>query len=155
MDSQIENMIQKKTKKNVDNMNKDKNPSLTFCVLKGKLYPSHSTPPQQMFASSLLFGYFLRHTYKRFALARSLGMLPGDQRQDIAVLEALYEKSVFPLPPASPGITYFLRFFSPSKNSKYPPPPQLSKLLTGKRPAQGFLWGEGHVWTDPFFFAWL
>lgn len=27
-----------------------------------------------MFASSLLFGYFLRHTYKRFSLARSAGV---------------------------------------------------------------------------------
>lgn len=122
-------------------MNKDKNPSLTFCVLKGKLYPSHSTPPQQMFASSLLFGYFLRHTYKRFALARSLGMLPGDQRQDIAVLEALYEKSVFPLPPASPGITYFLRFFSPSKNSKYPPPSPIIEIADGEKTGPGISLG--------------
>jgi hypothetical protein len=47
----------------------------------------------EMFASSLLFGYFLRHTYKRFSLARSAGLLPPDLTQSVALLEAIYEKS--------------------------------------------------------------
>jgi hypothetical protein len=53
---------------------------------------NHSHSVIQMFASSLLFGYFLRHTYKRFALARSLGMLPQDDKDNVAMLEALFEK---------------------------------------------------------------
>jgi hypothetical protein len=48
----------------------------------------------QIFASSLLFGYFLRHTYRRFALARSAGLVPKvlSHEEKVEMLKNLYER---------------------------------------------------------------
>jgi Protein of unknown function (DUF760) len=44
----------------------------------------------QVYAASVMFGYFVRRVDKRFQLARSLGMLPEAPGDMVARLERLF-----------------------------------------------------------------
>ena len=52
----------------------------------------------QVYAASIMFGYFVRRVDKRFQLERSLGLLPQNQEEAVARLERLF--SQVPLPPS-------------------------------------------------------
>jgi len=47
----------------------------------------------QVYAASILFGYFLRRVDKRFRLERSLGTLPKTPEENLAALEELFARS--------------------------------------------------------------
>ena len=47
----------------------------------------------QMYAASIMFGYFLRKSDKRFSLDRSLGTLPMNPSESAQSLEALFESA--------------------------------------------------------------
>jgi hypothetical protein len=44
----------------------------------------------QVYAASVMFGYFLRRVDKRFQLAKSLGMLPEDKEDVVARLGRIF-----------------------------------------------------------------
>lgn len=46
----------------------------------------------QVYAASIMFGYFVRRVDKRFQLERSLGMLPQNQEEAVARLERLFSQ---------------------------------------------------------------
>lgn len=46
--------------------------------------------PVQIYATSCLFGYFLRRVDKRFQLERTLGTLPETRQDTVARLERLF-----------------------------------------------------------------
>jgi hypothetical protein len=45
---------------------------------------------EQVYAASVMFGYFLRRVDKRFQLAKSFGMLPESREDTVARLERLF-----------------------------------------------------------------
>lgn len=45
---------------------------------------------EQVYAASVMFGYFLRRVDKRFQLTKSLGMLPENREDTVARLERLF-----------------------------------------------------------------
>ncbi|CAK0743020.1 hypothetical protein CVIRNUC_001438 [Coccomyxa viridis] len=47
----------------------------------------------QVYAASIMFGYFVRRVDKRFQLERSLGMLPQNQEEAVARLERLFSQA--------------------------------------------------------------
>ncbi|GMH35743.1 hypothetical protein BSKO_03611 [Bryopsis sp. KO-2023] len=47
----------------------------------------------QVYAASVMFGYFLRRVDKRFQLAQSFGMLPDDQEDAAQTLEKLFNEA--------------------------------------------------------------
>ncbi len=49
----------------------------------------------QVYAASLMFGYFLRRVDARFQLERTLGTLPRSQEDSIKALEALFNRCVY------------------------------------------------------------
>jgi hypothetical protein len=44
----------------------------------------------QVYAASVMFGYFLRRVDKRFQLERSMGLLPENREDAVARLERLF-----------------------------------------------------------------
>ena len=46
----------------------------------------------QVYAASIMFGYFVRRVDKRFQLERSLGLLPQNQEEAVARLERLFSQ---------------------------------------------------------------
>ena len=50
----------------------------------------------QVYAASIMFGYFVRRVDKRFQLERSLGMLPQNQEEAVARLERLFSQVLLP-----------------------------------------------------------
>ena len=57
----------------------------------------------QVYAASIMFGYFVRRVDKRFQLERSLGLLPQNQEEAVARLERLFSQ-VSPSLPACPAL---------------------------------------------------
>ena len=51
----------------------------------------------QVYAASIMFGYFVRRVDKRFQLERSLGLLPQNQEEAVARLERLFSQVQHPL----------------------------------------------------------
>ena len=47
----------------------------------------------QVYAASIMFGYFVRRVDKRFQLERSAGMLPQTQEEAVARLERLFSQA--------------------------------------------------------------
>ncbi|CAL5219382.1 g1204 [Coccomyxa viridis] len=47
----------------------------------------------QVYAASIMFGYFVRRVDKRFQLERSLGLLPQNQEEAVARLERLFSQA--------------------------------------------------------------
>lgn len=54
----------------------------------------------QVYAASIMFGYFVRRVDKRFQLERSLGLLPQNQEEAVARLERLFSQVQRPTNPA-------------------------------------------------------
>ena len=54
----------------------------------------------QVYAASIMFGYFVRRVDKRFQLERSLGLLPQNQEEAVARLERLFSQVQRPVNPA-------------------------------------------------------
>ena len=50
----------------------------------------------QVYAASIMFGYFVRRVDKRFQLERSLGLLPQNQEEAVARLERLFSQAPLP-----------------------------------------------------------
>ena len=50
----------------------------------------------QVYAASIMFGYFVRRVDKRFQLERSLGLLPQNQEEAVARLERLFSQVSHP-----------------------------------------------------------
>ena len=48
----------------------------------------------QVYAASVMFGYFLRRVDARFQLERSLGTLPRSAEESVRALEALFNRRV-------------------------------------------------------------
>ena len=46
----------------------------------------------QVYAASIMFGYFVRRVDKRFQLERSLGLLPQNQEEAVTRLERLFSQ---------------------------------------------------------------
>ena len=60
----------------------------------------------QVYAASIMFGYFVRRVDKRFQLELSLGLLPQNQEEAVARLERLFSQvipSQSALPPGQAG----------------------------------------------------
>lgn len=53
---------------------------------------------RQVYAASIMFGYFVRRVDKRFQLERSLGMLPQNTEEAVARLERLFSQVCAHLP---------------------------------------------------------
>ena len=52
--------------------------------------PTPTRPCPQVYAASIMFGYFLRRVDRRFRLARSAGMLPDSREDAVTRLERLF-----------------------------------------------------------------
>lgn len=48
---------------------------------------------QQVYAASIMFGYFVRRVDNRFQLERSLGLLPENTEEAVARLERLFAQA--------------------------------------------------------------
>ena len=55
----------------------------------------------QVYAASIMFGYFVRRVDKRFQLESRLGLLPEQQEDPVARLERLFSQVPFVSHPAS------------------------------------------------------
>ena len=119
----------------------------------------HSLPCRQLscwqvYAASIMFGYFVRRVDKRFQLERSLGLLAEQQEDAVARLERLFSQadqlelvddpdvaSSSSSPPSSPGSG------SSAPTPDAPPSPEPSGDAAPRMPAHHSLHSTTHVRT--------
>ena len=67
-------------------------PAKAECRASSVLTGSAESWLAQVYAASIMFGYFVRRVDKRFQLERSLGLLPQNQEEAVARLERLFSQ---------------------------------------------------------------
>ena len=76
----------------------------------------------QVYAASIMFGYFVRRVDKRFQLERSLGLLPQNQEEAVARLERLFSQVSLSLP-ACPALAVPQHTAQPQQSLQEDPSP--------------------------------